>query len=151
MTEPSPEVVQAAEPADERVEVTYERHQIRCDYADPKDPTRHHVALVRDTPKDIAKFTRRGFRVATPEEIAEHDGVVDGRIVRHGDRVAMLCSREDQDRREYEAALEHKARDRRLQASASRMAQDGYSGGGIEVEQSRTRGKMVNVPIEFTS
>jgi hypothetical protein len=71
---------------------------------EPKDPNLH-IRLVRDVKKRINKHKRDGYEVATERMLAEdHTGQVDEQdgVVRFGDRIAMVTSREHVDARRRE-------------------------------------------------
>ena len=60
----------------------------------PKNPELHEL-FVKNDDASIAEMERQGYRIAKPNEISKHSGVVrDGKVIRD-DRVVMVTSKEN--------------------------------------------------------
>jgi rhodanese-related sulfurtransferase len=146
------ETVQDTLPVDAPVKVRERRvRSTRKDFADAVNPDLH-VKLVRDTDKRIAYHKQMGYEVAKPAQIAAHDGYErDGRV-QFGDRVAMVCAKEDLDERNDERMIDYANAVRGGDAANEAGALDGHSGQGFKTYsdhgQAKT-GKSFNIPIDL--
>lgn len=108
----------------------------QMDYAIPKN-AELHTRLVRDTPKRIQYHKRLGYEIARPEQLGAHDGTEEDGVVRFGDRVAMVCSKSDLDKREKKRKDMHReqmvAHEQTLE---DQTKNDGAPDGGLVTDSS---------------